>query len=156
MIVSPQRVFALRWHVGRLHYFNVKLKLMSSTRLTQLSGLLGKLHGSHRVSLGLPSTLTVRLITPVRLLGGGGGVLFAIILATVYSHSRPIMGGALLREQRCAAIADGLTLAWNWGARRVAIQTDSLAASKLFQQRDNPDHQHASLVLQFQQLLRKE
>ncbi|CAN0842055.1 Putative ribonuclease H protein At1g65750, partial [Linum grandiflorum] len=55
-----------------------------------------------------------------------------------------------------SAIADGLTLAWNWGARRVAIQTDSLAASKLLQQRDNPDHQHASLVLQFQQLLRRE
>ncbi|CAN0903393.1 Putative ribonuclease H protein At1g65750 [Linum grandiflorum] len=54
------------------------------------------------------------------------------------------------------AIADGLTLAWNWEARRVAIQTDSLAASKLLQQRDNPDHQHASLVLQFQQLLRRE
>ncbi|CAN0825240.1 hypothetical protein LINGRAHAP2_LOCUS345 [Linum grandiflorum] len=28
------------------------------------------------------------------------------------------------------------------GARRVAIQTDSLAASKLLQQRNNPDHQH--------------
>ncbi|CAN0860806.1 hypothetical protein LINGRAHAP2_LOCUS8044 [Linum grandiflorum] len=105
MIVSPQRVFALRWHVGRLHYFNVKLKLMSFARLTQLSGLLGKSRGSHKVSLGLPSTLTVRLITSVRLLGGGGGgVLFAIILATGYSHSRPIMGGALLLEQSCAPL----------------------------------------------------
>ncbi|CAN0856312.1 Putative ribonuclease H protein At1g65750, partial [Linum grandiflorum] len=54
------------------------------------------------------------------------------------------------------AIADGLTLAWNWEARRVAIQTDSLAASNLLQQRDNPYHQHVSLVLQFQQLLRRE
>ncbi|CAN0856366.1 hypothetical protein LINGRAHAP2_LOCUS6476 [Linum grandiflorum] len=33
-----------------------------------------------------------------------GGVLFAIILAIVYSHSRPIMGGALLREQSCAPL----------------------------------------------------
>ncbi|CAN0885845.1 hypothetical protein LINGRAHAP2_LOCUS15213 [Linum grandiflorum] len=45
--------------------------------------------------------LTVRLITPVRLLGG---VLFAISLATVYSHSRPIMGDALLQEQSCAPL----------------------------------------------------
>ncbi|CAN0855098.1 Putative ribonuclease H protein At1g65750, partial [Linum grandiflorum] len=31
-----------------------------------------------------------------------------------------------------------------------------VAASKPLQQRDNPDHQHASLVLQLQQLLRRE
>ncbi|CAN0842043.1 Putative ribonuclease H protein At1g65750, partial [Linum grandiflorum] len=65
-------------------------------------------------------------------------------------------GRCSITRAELSAIADGLTLAWNWGARRVAIQTDSLAASKLLQQRDNPDHQHASLVLQFQQLLRRE
>ncbi|CAN0904372.1 hypothetical protein LINGRAHAP2_LOCUS23061 [Linum grandiflorum] len=64
--------------------------------------------------------------------GGGGGAL--------HNHSGDCLLAFTANYERCSitraelrAIADGLTLAWNWGARRVAIQIDSLAASKLLQ-----------------------
>ncbi|CAN0860802.1 Putative ribonuclease H protein At1g65750, partial [Linum grandiflorum] len=80
--------------------------------------------------------------------GGGGGALRNHsgdwLLTFTANYGRCSITRAELRT-----IADGLTLAWNWGL-------DVLAASKLLQQRDNPDHQHSSLVLQFQQLLRRE
>ncbi|CAN0873717.1 Putative ribonuclease H protein At1g65750, partial [Linum grandiflorum] len=86
---------------------------------------------------------------------GGGGALRNHSGDCLLTFTANYGRCSITRAELCA-IVDGLTLAWNWGARRVAIQTDSLAASKLLQQCDNPDHQHASLVLKFQQLLRRE
>ncbi|CAN0927561.1 Putative ribonuclease H protein At1g65750 [Linum grandiflorum] len=54
------------------------------------------------------------------------------------------------------AIVDGLHIAWNWGARKVIVQTDSLAATILAEQRETTDHQHAQLVMQIQELLQRD
>ncbi|CAN0911645.1 Putative ribonuclease H protein At1g65750 [Linum grandiflorum] len=64
-------------------------------------------------------------------------------------------GRCSIMRAELRAIIDGLLLAWEWGARRVAIQTDSLAATKMLQQQAYLDHKHTTLVLQFKELLRR-
>ncbi|CAN0887733.1 hypothetical protein LINGRAHAP2_LOCUS15658 [Linum grandiflorum] len=60
-----------------------------------------------------------------------------------------------MRVELCALVG-GLRLAWNSGARKVAAQTNPVAATILLQQQDHPEHQHAHMALQFQELLRRD
>ncbi|CAN1797499.1 Putative ribonuclease H protein At1g65750 [Linum perenne] len=46
-----------------------------------------------------------------------------------------------------------MNLAWNQGVRNLMIQTDSACVVQLLQNTMNFDHQHTSLILQFEELL---
>ncbi|CAI0459471.1 unnamed protein product [Linum tenue] len=50
----------------------------------------------------------------------------------------------------------GLEIAWDAGYRRVELQLDSQTAITLLQDTGSHSHQHASLTLAFQSLLRRE
>ncbi|CAN0905585.1 Putative ribonuclease H protein At1g65750 [Linum grandiflorum] len=47
-----------------------------------------------------------------------------------------------------------MTIAWDNGYRRLAIQTDSVCAVQLLKSQDIHNHPHAALVLKFQELSR--
>ncbi|CAN1791724.1 Putative ribonuclease H protein At1g65750, partial [Linum perenne] len=46
-------------------------------------------------------------------------------------------------------IIEGMHLAWNYGIRRLAIQTDSAYAVQILTNHKNSDHQHASLACSY-------
>ncbi|CAN1354950.1 Putative ribonuclease H protein At1g65750 [Linum perenne] len=49
-----------------------------------------------------------------------------------------------------------MNMAWEWGARKLTIQTNSACAIQLLSNSGNRGHQHASLVLQFDELRRRD
>ncbi|CAN1795769.1 hypothetical protein LINPERHAP1_LOCUS20714 [Linum perenne] len=49
-----------------------------------------------------------------------------------------------------------MKLAWALGVRKIDIQTDFRAAVSILKKEDRPEHQHAALVFEFQELMRIE
>ncbi|CAN1135129.1 hypothetical protein LINPERPRIM_LOCUS15707 [Linum perenne] len=49
-----------------------------------------------------------------------------------------------------------MNLAWNRGFRNLMIQTYLACAIQLLQNTRNFDHQHAGLILQFEEMLRRD
>ncbi|CAN0872407.1 Putative ribonuclease H protein At1g65750 [Linum grandiflorum] len=65
-------------------------------------------------------------------------------------------GRCSIMRAELRVIVDGLHLAWNGGACKVTVQTDSLAATILAEQQENTDYQHAQLMIQIQELLQQD
>ncbi|CAN0870349.1 Putative ribonuclease H protein At1g65750, partial [Linum grandiflorum] len=53
-------------------------------------------------------------------------------------------------------IVEGLKLAWSLGIRRIRVQTDSAAAIAILSNSSSLDHQHAILVVQYQELCKRQ
>ncbi|CAN0922010.1 hypothetical protein LINGRAHAP2_LOCUS32886 [Linum grandiflorum] len=64
-----------------------------------------------------------------------------------------LLGAYTANQESCSIIraelqgaVEGLRLALQLGHRRVALQIDSIASLSILQAREEPSHQHASLV----------
>ncbi|CAN0898742.1 Putative ribonuclease H protein At1g65750 [Linum grandiflorum] len=66
------------------------------------------------------------------------------------------LGSCSITRAELRGAIESLRLAWQLGHRRVALQMDSKAALSILQAREEPSHQHASLVLQFRSLLQRD
>ncbi|CAN1165503.1 Putative ribonuclease H protein At1g65750 [Linum perenne] len=66
------------------------------------------------------------------------------------------LGCCSITRAELHGILDGMKLAWNQGVLNLMIQTDSACAVQLLQNTRNFDHQHASLILQFEELFRRD
>ncbi|CAN1163134.1 Putative ribonuclease H protein At1g65750 [Linum perenne] len=64
------------------------------------------------------------------------------------------LGGCSITRAELRGILEGMNLAWNCGVRKLMIQTDSACAIQLLRDMRNYDHQHASLMLQFEEMLK--
>ncbi|CAN0876743.1 Putative ribonuclease H protein At1g65750 [Linum grandiflorum] len=62
------------------------------------------------------------------------------------------LGSCSITRAEIQAIVDGLKLAWNLGIRRIQVQSDSMTAISILVKDSELRHQHAALVLQFQEL----
>ncbi|CAN1256136.1 Putative ribonuclease H protein At1g65750 [Linum perenne] len=66
------------------------------------------------------------------------------------------MGRCSITRAEIRGIVEGMRLAWNKGVRKLAIQTDSKCAVQLLQKIGNNDHQHAALIIAYEELTRRE
>ncbi|CAN0906369.1 Putative ribonuclease H protein At1g65750, partial [Linum grandiflorum] len=66
------------------------------------------------------------------------------------------LGRCSIMRAELRGITEGLHLVWQQGARQVAVQTDSVAAFQLINSGGMSDDQHASLILQIQELIRRD
>ncbi|CAN0906730.1 Putative ribonuclease H protein At1g65750 [Linum grandiflorum] len=92
------------------------------------------------------------------------------------SHQRDAAAGGLIRDDKgsfvkaftmnmsCCSITraemrgivEGLKLAWSLGIRKVRVQSDSATAIAILSKGSALDHQHAILVMQYQELCRRQ
>ncbi|CAN1771034.1 Putative ribonuclease H protein At1g65750 [Linum perenne] len=83
---------------------------------------------------------------------GAGGVLRMNDGQVIHAFSANL-GGCSITRAEMRAIVEGTTMAWDLGIRKLAIQTDSIAAVRILQDRSRQDHQHANLARRFQELV---
>ncbi|CAN1831535.1 Putative ribonuclease H protein At1g65750 [Linum perenne] len=83
---------------------------------------------------------------------GAGGVLRTSEARVVRAFSTNL-GRCSITRAEIRGIIEGMQLAWNLGIRKLAIQTDSLAALKILQDGSRLDHQHANLTRRFQLMI---
>ncbi|CAN0912818.1 Putative ribonuclease H protein At1g65750 [Linum grandiflorum] len=62
------------------------------------------------------------------------------------------LGKCSITRAELRGILEGMKLAWSKGIRKLAIQTDSLCALQLLHTLESMDHQHAAILLQFNEL----
>ncbi|CAI0461378.1 unnamed protein product [Linum tenue] len=65
------------------------------------------------------------------------------------------LGGGSITHAELAGIAEGLRVAWEKGARKVVLQTDSAAALSLFQSTTSC-HPHYTMTSTIRRLLERE
>ncbi|CAN0857784.1 Putative ribonuclease H protein At1g65750 [Linum grandiflorum] len=62
------------------------------------------------------------------------------------------LGCCSITRAEMRGIVEGLKIAWSLGIRRIRVQSDSAAAIAILSNVSSLDHQHAILVMQFQEL----
>ncbi|CAN0864646.1 Putative ribonuclease H protein At1g65750 [Linum grandiflorum] len=66
------------------------------------------------------------------------------------------MGSCSITHAEMRGIVEGLNLAWSLGIRRIRVQSDSASAIAILPKAYSLDHQHAILVMQYQDLCRRQ
>ncbi|CAN1353706.1 Putative ribonuclease H protein At1g65750, partial [Linum perenne] len=54
------------------------------------------------------------------------------------------------------AVVEGMKLAWALGIHKLAIQSDSKTRISILEKKERPAHQHATLVIEFQELMSRD
>ncbi|CAN0916926.1 Putative ribonuclease H protein At1g65750 [Linum grandiflorum] len=62
------------------------------------------------------------------------------------------LGCCSITRAEMRGIVEGLKITWSLGIRRIRVQSDSAAAIAILSNGSSLDHQHALLVMQFQEL----
>ncbi|CAN0880101.1 Putative ribonuclease H protein At1g65750 [Linum grandiflorum] len=65
------------------------------------------------------------------------------------------LGSRSITRTEMTGIVAGLEMAWSLGSRRIRVQADSNAAISILSKASSLNHQHAILVLWFQELCRR-
>ncbi|CAN0919581.1 Putative ribonuclease H protein At1g65750 [Linum grandiflorum] len=80
-----------------------------------------------------------------------GGVIHTDIWRFVKAFASNL-GSCSITRAEMRVIVDGLQLAWTLGIRRIQVHSDSMAAITILAKDSELDHQHAVLVLQFNEI----
>ncbi|CAN1841559.1 Putative ribonuclease H protein At1g65750 [Linum perenne] len=73
----------------------------------------------------------------------------------IEAYSINLCSCSITRTEICEVV-DGMTIAWELGIRRLAIQVDSRCVIDILIDTSNSSHQHSSLVTLFQRLRERE
>ncbi|CAN0891965.1 Putative ribonuclease H protein At1g65750 [Linum grandiflorum] len=66
------------------------------------------------------------------------------------------LGCCSITRAEMRGIVEGLKLDWSLGIRRIRVQSDSAAAIAILSNGSSLDHQHAILVMQYQELCKRQ
>ncbi|CAN1128018.1 hypothetical protein LINPERPRIM_LOCUS29940, partial [Linum perenne] len=73
----------------------------------------------------------------------------------VHAFSANVGTCSITRAELCATV-EGMKIVWALGVRKLDIQIDSKTSVSILKKEDKPEHQHAALVFEFQELKRRE